>query len=305
MEPIVLCHGGAGQPNEHSDAALAACELSIDLLRSAGKDAGLAAVTKAVVHMEDDPRFNAGTGASIRINGEIEQDAIVATSDHRIGSVCCLRSTRNPILVAREVMRSPHTMICGEGATSFARSRGFPSADCSTAKQVRRREKALERLRTNTLRPDERLWRGFDPFGLNSDVWSEHAPKPPGMHGTVGAVARAADGSFAVACSTGGTTLMLPGRIGDSPIFGAGVMVGEAGAICATGDGEEILRRLSSMRAYLRIEAGEHPQEVADDLVANFDPDYILGLIIVSKDGEGVAATRSEMAVASSTGMRW
>lgn len=300
MKPVILCHGGAGQPNEDSDGCLQACRIGQAVLNAGGDDAALRAVVDATAHLEDDPRFNAGTGASLRLNGEIEQDAILATCDERIGALACLKSTRNPIRVAREVMRSPHAMLCGEGATSFARSRGFAAADCSTPKQIRRREKALERLRTDTLRPDEQLWKGFDPYGLIGPVVNEHAPKPAGMHGTVGAVARAADGTFAVACSTGGTTLMLPGRIGDTPIFGAGVMVGKAGAVCATGDGEEILRRLSSMRAYWRIEQGEHPQSVADELVAAFPADYIIGFIIVTRDAEGVAATRDVMACASS-----
>ncbi len=137
---------------------------------------------------------------------------------------------------------------------------------------------ALERLKTGQLRPTERKWQGRD------------------MHGTIGAVARAADGTFAVSCSTGGTSMMLPGRVGDSPIFGAGTMCGEHGAVCATGDGEEIIRRLCSMRVYLRLAEGMDPQQACEIEVENFPQPYTLGLIAVSRTGHGMAATADKMA---------
>lgn len=116
------------------------------------------------------------------------------------------------------------------------------------------------------------------------------------MTGTIGAVARAADGTFATACSTGGTSMMLHGRIGDTPIFGAGTMAGPVGAVCATGDGEEVIRRLSSMRVYLRMEAGMLPQEAVEAEVASFPEPYVIGLIAVSSLGWGMAATGDKMA---------
>ena len=277
-QPMILAHGGAGAPNEHSDGPQHAAELGIKVLRDGQIDAALRAVIESAVALEDDERFNAGTGANCRLDGSIQMDAILATSDGRIGCVAGISRVRNPIRVARLVMDSPHVMLCGEGATQFAHHRGIPDEIPMTEKAQNRLAAALERLKTGEVRPTEQKWRGRD------------------MHGTIGAVARAEDGSFAVSCSTGGTSMMLPGRVGDSPIFGAGTMCGEHGAVCATGDGEEIIRRLCSMRVYVRLAEGADPQQACDDEVAAFPAPYTLGLIAVSRDGHGMAATNDKMA---------
>ncbi len=279
--PVILAHGGAGAPNEHADGPQAACLRGAELLADGGIDAALRAVIEAAVMLEDDPRFNAGTGANMRLDGSTQMDAILATSDGRIGSVAAIEGVKNPIRVARLVIDSPHVMLCGEGATQFARHRGVPQADVATPRSRDRHAKALERLKTGELRPTEQKWRGKD------------------MHGTIGAVARGPDGGLAVACSTGGTSMMLPGRVGDTPIFGAGVMCGPAAAVCATGDGEEIIRRLASVRVYQRIAAGEHPQQACEAEVAAFPQPYVVGFIAVSADAHGMAATGGTMARAA------
>lgn len=276
--PVILAHGGAGAPNEDSDGPQSACVTGMKFLTDGQLDAALRAVIEAAVVLENDVRFNAGTGANCRLDGSIQMDAILATSDGRIGCVAAIERVRNPIRVARLVMDSPHVMLCGPGATQFAHHRGVPDDTPITDKAKKRLADALERLKTGQLRPTERKWQGRD------------------MHGTIGAVARAADGSFAVSCSTGGTSMMLPGRVGDSPIYGAGTMCGEHGAVCATGDGEEIIRRLCSMRVYLRLAEGMDPQQACEIEVANFPEPYTLGLIAVSRTGHGMAATADKMA---------
>lgn len=275
---MILTHGGVGAPNEWSDGCERACRRGAEELARGGVDAALRAVIEAAVVLEDDPRFNAGTGANLRLDGSIQQDASVATSDGRLGAVACIESTRNPVRVARLVMDSPHVLLCGDGATAFARERGFPRHDCATPDRIEKHREAMQRLRDGTLRPAEQRWRGF------------------GMSGTIGAVARAADGTFAVACSTGGTSLMLPGRVGDSPIYGAGIIAGPHGAVCCTGQGEEIIRRLCATRCYARLEAGEHPQAAAERIVGDFPAPYEVGLIVVSPKGHGMAATKGVMA---------
>jgi isoaspartyl peptidase/L-asparaginase-like protein (Ntn-hydrolase superfamily) len=119
------------------------------------------------------------------------------------------------------------------------------------------------------------------------------------MYGTIGVAVRDRDGRFAVASSTGGTSLMLPGRIGDTPIFGAGVMCGPLGAVCATGDGEEILRRLASHRVYARIAGGEHPQIAVETEVSRFPEPWVVGFIAIGTNGYGSAATGDVMARAA------
>lgn len=278
MTPIILTHGGAGAPNENSDGPMEACRIGMAHLTDGQIDPALRAVIEAAVVLEDDPRFNAGTGANQRLDGTLQQDALLATSDGRIGAVAAIDSTKNPIRVARLVMDSPHVLLCGAGATQFARFRGIAAHDCTTERTRERHKLALERLKTGEVRPTEQKWRGR------------------AMTGTIGAVARAADGTYATACSTGGTSMMLHGRVGDTPIFGSGTMAGPIGAVCATGDGEEIIRRLSSMRVYLRMEAGMHPQQAIEAEVASFPTPYVLGIIAVSALGWGIAATGDKMA---------
>lgn len=276
--PVILAHGGAGAPNEHSDGPVAACEHSAKFLIDGQPDAALRAVIEAAVILENDVRFNAGTGANYRLDGSLQMDAILATSDGRIGSVAAIERVRNPIRVARLVMDSPHVMLCGDGATQFAHHRGIADDPPLTDKAQQRLEAALKRLKTGEVRPTEQKWRGKN------------------MHGTIGAVARAGDGTFAVSCSTGGTSMMLRGRVGDSPIYGAGIMCGPAGTVCATGDGEEIIRRIASMRVYMRIENGEHPQAACEAVVKEIPEPYTVGFIAVSADAHGMAATADKMA---------
>ncbi|MCA8945131.1 MAG: isoaspartyl peptidase/L-asparaginase [Planctomycetes bacterium] len=277
-DPVILAHGGAGAPNEDSDGPQHAADVAFRTLIDGQIDSALRAVVEAAVILENDERFNAGTGANCRLDGSIEMDAIVATSDGRIGSIAGIQRVRNPIRVARLVMDSPHVLLCGDGATQFAHHRGVPDDIPMTDRAAKRLATALERLKSGDVRPTEQKWRGRD------------------MHGTIGGVARAHDGTVAVSCSTGGTSMMLPGRVGDSPIFGAGTMCGEHGAVCATGDGEEIIRRLCSMRVYLRIADGMHPQKACEIEVAAFPSPYTLGLIAVIRDAHGMAATDNKMA---------
>src|SRR5437867_747958 len=115
----VVTHGGAGSGPETQDGCVAAAEKAARLLAKGGE--ALEAAIAAVVHLEDDGRFNAGTGASLRMDGEtVELDASVMDTRGRLGAVAGLRRTRNPILVARAVAQTPHWLIAGEGATRFA-----------------------------------------------------------------------------------------------------------------------------------------------------------------------------------------
>lgn len=293
MKPIVLTHGGAGRPTPDAPEPeglraelVKACELAaktgLDALK--GEEAALKAVIAAAMILEDDARFNAGTGANLRLDGSLELDASLATSDGRFAAVACLRATKNPILVARAVMDTPHVMLCGEGATRFARQKGFPEAGMVTDKALKRWQKARERLASGKLRPYEQAWKNMQ------------------FHGTIGAVARAADGTFAVSCSTGGTSMMLPGRIGDTPIYGAGVFAGEHGAVCATGHGELCIKRMGAWRVYQRIAAGEHPQKAIEAEVKDFPTPFEVGFIAVSKEAHGMGATEGYMPCAAVEG---
>jgi isoaspartyl peptidase/L-asparaginase-like protein (Ntn-hydrolase superfamily) len=210
---IVALHGGAGVLREDSPGR-AACEaLERALEAASAQRCALDAVVAAVVVLEDSPHFNAGRGSCLNAEGRIEMDASVMHGATRAaGAVAAVRRIRNPVLAARAVMeRSGHVLLAGAGAEAFAREAGLrfePPRYFITAK----RRAALER---NLVR----------------------------HHGTVGAVALDADGNLAAATSTGGYTGKLAGRIGDSPIVGAGTYADNATcAVSGTGLGEVFIR---------------------------------------------------------------
>lgn len=274
MSAVLISHGGVGSPASYSDGCEAACRIGADVL---GRGDVLEAVIGAAVFLEDEPRYNAGTGAIMRLDGSCEMDAAVMTGDGRYGAVAAITGVKNPTRVAAEVLSTPHRLLCGEGAVQFARSLGFPPYSPITQKALDRLAKARETVPEGGL---EEYWRKAE------------------FTGTVGAVARSADGAFAVSCSTGGAATMLRGRIGDSPIIGAGLYAGPLGAVCCTGAGELILDRLVAFRVYLALERGQSLEAAAQAEVDLFPEEKSLGIIAVSAD-EAVSVANRDMAAAT------
>jgi beta-aspartyl-peptidase (threonine type) len=264
----ILVHGGAGEWRaEDEAAAVAGVGLAVGsaMQRLAAGGSALDAAVAAVVALEDDALFNAGTGAVLNRDGEAELDACVMSGhDLRCGAVAALRRVRNPVLVARRVMdRTPHVMLAGEGALRFARSEGFEDYDPVT-----------QRAR---------------------DAWLRRTSASPG---TVGAVVLDAAGRLAAATSTGGVSLKLPGRVGDSPVPGAGNYANTAAGCSATGRGELMMRVLAAKDLCDRVARGEHPQAAADallrEMAAGVGADA--GFILLSRDGQlGMAHTMASM----------
>ena len=272
MKHGIIAHGGVGSPAEAADGCIAAAAKGMEALEAGGS--ALDAVVEAVVLLEDMPRYNAGTGSRPRLNGICEMDAAVMTSDGGIGCVAMLRWVRNPILVARRVMEeTPHVILAGDGALRFARDQGFGYHDPMTPHRLER----LERLKT-------RLREEGSPF-------LRYASGGPGD--TVGAVAMDSAGLFAAANSTGGVELMLPGRVGDSPVPGAGFFAGPAGAVATTGTGEEIIRRMSAVRVYDAIAAGADPGEACRRETAGYPEGVFFGIIAITSDGPVRADNRT------------
>lgn len=220
----VLVHGGAGsRAPETIEGSVDGCRLAAEAagaLLEQGASA-LDAVQRAVEILEDDPRFNAGTGAALTETGELELDAsLMDGRDLRAGAVCCLPAFRHPVAVARALLDDGrHLLMAGSGAAAFARAHGAapgdPAAMITPAARAR-----LERL----------LARGG---GSELDTGGN----------TVGAVARDRRGHLAAATSTGGILGKRPGRVGDTPLIGAGTYADDAaGASSATGLGECIIR---------------------------------------------------------------
>jgi beta-aspartyl-peptidase (threonine type) len=224
-------HGGAGtlpraeaggDKELHYRAGLAAA-LDAGYAVLQGRGTSLDAVTRAVMVLEDNPLFNAGKGSVFTFDGRNELDAAVMDgSTLKAGAVCGVTRIKNPIELARTVMEhSEFVMLSGEGAEEFALSRGFALVPCSYF-HTPERWRQLERIRDG----DAEL----------SALTISHV-------GTVGAVALDAEGRLAAATSTGGMTGKRYGRIGDSPIIGAGTYADDRScAVSATGHGEIFIR---------------------------------------------------------------
>jgi beta-aspartyl-peptidase (threonine type) len=233
----IAVHGGCGRwDGGDTRAALRGVRAAVEAARRilAGGGSALDAVCAAVVVLEDDPLFNAGTGSTLNRDGDAEMDAsVMAGESFRCGGVAAIRRVRNPVLVARRVMETtPHALLAGRGATAFARSEGF---------------------------------RDYDPVTRESRMRFRRAGAASRSRGTVGAVALDARGRLAAATSTGGTALKLPGRVGDSPIPGAGNYATPLAAASATGCGELILRYAVTKSLCDRVAAGRGARRGAQE----------------------------------------
>lgn len=321
--PIVVTHGGAGADMADRDGCVAAADAGLKTLDDGGD--ALQAAVAAVRVLEDDPRFNAGTGSVLRMDGAtVEMDAAVMDSRGRLGAVAGLRRVRHPVEVAAAVADTPHWLLCGEGALRFARHIGAGDHDPVTPQALRKHQAMLERLdRGERLVPGEnnadfeKYWNYPMPPALQSGKPGDPGdPGKPGQSGrsgspgeggepcdTVGAVVRDAAGHFAVAGSTGGCAPALLGRVGDTPIIGAGFYAGPAGAVAVTGIGEHIVPHLLAHAVHGWIADGIALDAALRRALALFDPAIDIGLIAVSAADSGAASNR-DMPSATATGAR-
>lgn len=277
-------HGGAGDWSaDRLDAArpgiAAAVQAGAEVLAFGGSafDAAIA----ACLVLEDDPAFNAGTGATLNIDGDAELDAaVMCGSTQRIGAVANLQRVRNPVLVARDVLlHTDHVLLAGEGATRFARALGHAEHDVVHRDRL---EAHIRRLRE--LEEKDDAW-----VPTLRRLLREH----PGLQRqTVGAVAVDASGRCAVATSTGGVALKLAGRIGDTPVPGAGHFATRLGAAATTGRGELALRALPALRACDRLASGASADVAARDTIAQMVAEVgdDAGMIVIDTAGNFAAA---------------
>lgn len=239
-KPVVLVHGGAGDwPSQLQRSGLRgvaiAAHRSFRILSRGGS--ALDAVEAAIVAMEDNPVFNAGKGSTLNLAGDVENDAAIMDGKTLRGAgVALLRDIKNPIKAARTVMsKTDHVLIAGIGAKEIALSNGLTKSDLRVSKRVRSWREGLRKLM------NERY-----PYlsGTSPEIIKRFLPK---SSDTVGALALDGEGNMAAACSTGGVSLKLPGRIGDSAILGAGLYAdNRSGAATATGVGEQAMRLVIS-----------------------------------------------------------
>jgi L-asparaginase / beta-aspartyl-peptidase len=290
-----VAHGGVGSPPENSDG----CRLAVDAALAAlerGAEPVDAAVAGVMV-MEDDPRFNAGTGSRVRIDGAtVQMDASVMTSEGRFAAVAAIEAVKNPVAVARAVLDTPHLLLAGEGATAFARTLGMPPYDPAT-EEMRQSTRDVQKL---LLSNDPRLpadWRTFDwrarwNFVRTIDEAGLGGPaeRPAGGADTVGVAVRSSDGRFAAALSTGGTAITLRGRVGDVPVYGAGLFAGPDGAVAATGVGERIIEHSLARTTVGWLGEGAGAGEAARRAVELVGDRGGIGMIAVGATDLGAAA---------------
>lgn len=256
----IVVHGGAGpkRDQEHGEAARAGClkaaEVGAEILAKGGT--ALDAVEQAARALEDDPLFNSGYGSVLNADGEVELDASLMNGETlAAGSVAVVKTVKNPISLARLVMeKSPHVLLVGEGAEAFARAQGVPVIAPGSLVTEHQRQRWLE--------------------------------KKGAKHGTIGAVAVDLRGQIAAATSTGGTAGKLRGRVGDSPLIGAGTIADSRfAAASSTGRGEEIIRVGLARSVLEGVRRGSAPQAACEEAIAE--------LVRIGGDGGVIAVSPS------------
>jgi beta-aspartyl-peptidase (threonine type) len=246
----IAIHGGAGalprtqftqeREEDYRQSLARALSAGQKVLKAGGS--ALRAVEAAVTSLEDNPLFNAAHGAVLCADGSIELDAaIMSGTDLRAGAVARVKHIRNPIQLARRILEvSPHVFLVGDGAESFADENGFsrvPNDYFVTAYRVAQLQ-AIQH-----------------PPTLSDPAAAAALDEPP--LGTVGAVARDTQGQLAAATSTGGMAGKRPGRVGDSPIIGAGTYAdNRTCAVSTTGHGEWFLRTVQAYDIAARVQYG-------------------------------------------------
>jgi L-asparaginase/beta-aspartyl-peptidase (threonine type) len=283
----VVVHGGAGAPSTDADGCVRAAHAAIAAMR---RGEALDGAVAAVVSLENDGRFNAGSGSVLCLDGKtVEMDAAVMDTRGRLGAVACLRRTKNPVLVARAVADTPHWLLAGEGAERYARVAGFPEKDVTSAKARVAHRRLMAQLGTDDPALPEVDNQAFSRF------WNYESGTPPApLQGgdTVGAVTRDAGGHFAVAGSTGGAAPSLLGRVGDTPIIGSGFYAGPYGAVAATGIGEHIVRHLLAHTVYEWIAEGMPLYRALSRAIDFFQEEVDVGLIAISRTEAGSKSNR-------------
>jgi beta-aspartyl-peptidase (threonine type) len=271
----IAIHGGAGESEwEQMDPATAvtyhdslakALSAGSAVLKRHGK--ALDAVEAAVKVLEDDPLFNAGRGSAFAADGKNEMDAaLMDGATLAVGSVADVQFTRHPIALARAVMEhTPYVMMVGAGADEFSRAQGLEQQPPSFFFTELRWREFVSIMRTSG-RPVPPRPAGVGP------ATGPTASAGPHMFGhrfgTVGAVARDSEGHLAAATSTGGMQGKLPGRVGDSPLIGAGTYASDHScAVSGTGVGEYFIRLTLARQICTLVEQGQTPQQAADHMI--------------------------------------
>jgi len=305
---VILVHGGAWSiPDKIKERSLSGVEAAARVGWSVLLEGGTAvdAVEAAVIALEDNPVFDAGRGSVLTEEGEVEMDAFIMDGQAmRSGAVGAVATSKNPVKLARHIMeKTEHTLIVGQKADALAAKAGFDIVgqdylvtpegreEWETYKKYSQAVSSLFSERKKTAAPDAPEINSPSEGGLG--------------HDTVGCVALDAEGNLAAATSTGGITGKMPGRVGDTPLAGAGGYAdNQVGSVSTTGHGESITKVCLAHTAINFLESGETASSAGKlALKKMFDKvGGAGGLIIIDKSGDcSVEFTTSRMAWAGIT----
>ncbi|HVH16061.1 MAG TPA: isoaspartyl peptidase/L-asparaginase family protein [Candidatus Angelobacter sp.] len=299
-KPIIIVHGGAGDwPSKLHERGLSgvrkAADRGFQILSGGGS--AFDAVEAAIVSLEDDPVFNAGRGSTLNLRGEIETDAAIMEGRTLRGAgVALLRDVKNPIKAARIVFeKTGHVLIAGPAARELAIANGLDKANLRVPSRVKMWKEGLRKLESNRVsylsRTSPEIIQHF--LAKSSD--------------TVGALCLDSSGNLAAGCSTGGVSLKLPGRIGDSAILGAGLYAdNSSGAATATGIGEQAMRLVIS-KAACDLMKRENAPSAAAKVIRHSTKRLGVGMGMLTLDtngGYGVAHNTRNLCWAAKMGSR-
>ena len=279
-KPVIIVHGGAGDwPSKLHERGLKGVRKAADrgfrILSTGGS--ALDAVEAAIVSLEDHPVFNAGRGSTLNLKGEIETDAAIMDGRTLRGAgVALLRDIKNPIKAARMVFeKTGHVLIAGPAAKELAIANGLAKANLRVSSRVMAWKEGLRKLESKR----------FSYLSRTSPEIIQHFLAK--SSDTVGALSLDNNGNLAAACSTGGVSHKLPGRIGDSAILGAGLYAdNSSGAATATGIGEQAMRLVIS-KAACDLMKRENALSAATKVIRQSTRQFGIGMGVLTLDRNG------------------
>ena len=285
MEPVIIMHGGARVPasGNYQETLKLSLKKGVEVLRRGGSS--LDAVEAAVVMAEDSCVFNAGSGSHLNLAGQMEMDAaIMAGGNLHSGAVAAIPRVKNPIRVARKVMDdTDHILMAGEGAYRFARAVGLDEEVRPDPKRIAEWEKLLQELKQSGKLTGINL-----PDAEKLKQWLIHEES------TVGAVAIDREQNIAVAISSGGTPMKLPGRVGDVPLLGCSFFAdNQIGGVSLTGTGNIMIKHATARWIIQLMAQGIFVQKAVESVVDTLTRQYgsmVLGVVAVDRAGNFGAA---------------
>lgn len=304
MGLALIVHGGAGAipPERHAPAAEGCRKAALagwQVLRAGGS--AIEAVQAAITVLENDPGFNAGTGAVLTREGHAELDSgIMDGADLQVGAVAGVTRIKNPIQLAGAVLTSPHVLLVGSGAEQFASEAGIALCDPNDLVTPAQRARWQRGYRDGD---DVNVSEAGTLVATTDDLPPSDLHHSDGeKHGTVGAVAVDSNGHIAAGASTGGIGAKHPGRVGDTPLAGCGFYAEDGiGGVSSTGHGEDFIRLLLAKRAADYLAQGMDPMAAAEAAIKLLGEraDGRGGLILLDAQGRpGFARNTGAMAYA-------